>query len=142
VGDGDGVLDGAAGEGDLTEVGGGAGDRGLGVDVEGVEEGVAAAVFDEGDGVVAEPGDEGGGSVDRGGDVGGLALAVGSDDPDVAAGGTLVGHQAADEGDALAVRGPARDGDLEAVQGGVGGGGVEDDLWFQAKLSADPRVGC
>ena len=61
VGDGDGyadgVLDGAAGDGDLAEVEGAAGDdlSALG-DVEVGQQGVAAAVFDDADGVVVEPG--------------------------------------------------------------------------------------
>jgi hypothetical protein len=50
------------------------------------QQGVAAAVFDEADLVVVEPGLEAGRAVDVGGEVDGLALAIGVDDPDVAAG--------------------------------------------------------
>src|SRR5699024_1107771 len=50
--------------------------------------------------------------------------------PDVAAGGALVGHEAADEGDFFAVRRVAGDGDLEAVKGGVGGVGIENGAWL------------
>ncbi len=89
---------------------------------------MAAAVFDEADVVGAGPGEPGGGAVDVGGDVGGGLAAGCGDDPDVAAGGALVGHEAADEGDLFAVGGEAGDGDLEAVEGGGGGVGVEDEL--------------
>ena len=51
--------------------------------------------------------------------VGLAALGRGGDELDVAAGGALVGHEAADEGDVFAVGGEAGDGDLEAVEGGL-----------------------
>ena len=52
--------------------------------------------------------------------------AGGGDEVDVAAGGALVAHEAADEGDLAAVGGPAGDGDLQAVEGAGDFGGVED----------------
>jgi len=73
---------------------------------------MAAAVFDHTDSFVVNPGFVDGGSVDVRCDVEGGGFAVGVDDPDVSAGGTLVGHEAADEGDALAVGRPAGDSDL------------------------------
>ena len=60
----------------------------------------------------------------------GLGAEVGGgDEVDVAADGALVGHEAADEGDLLAVGGEARHGDLQAVEWGRGGGWVEERAW-------------
>ena len=122
VGAADSVLDGtAAADVDFAEVVGGVGDDDVLVGVGVGEQGVAAAVFDEADRVVVEPGLPGGRAVDAGGDVGGSALAVGVDDPDVAAGGALVGHQAADEGDAAC---------RQASSGGRRSGGRGVRIWW------------
>ncbi len=103
-------------------------DRAL-VDIPIDDERVAAAIFDEPDGVVVGPDRVGRCAVDVGCGVEEM-LAVSVDDPDVATGGTLVGHEASDDGEALAVRGPARDRDLEAVERTGDGDGIQDDAWI------------
>ena len=108
-------------------------------DVPDGEEGVAAAVFGEAEGVVSGPGEPSGAAGEIGGDVGRVA-AGGGDGPDVATSGALVGHEAADEGDALAIEGEAGNGELEAVHGGVGGVGVKDDLGLLA-VGLDVELG-
>ncbi len=125
-GDGGGVFDGASGDGGLAEIDGGAVNVSVFGDVVVGKEGAAAAVFDDADAVVVEPDLPAGGAVDVGSDVGGVAT-FGVDDVDVAAGRALVGHEAADEGDVLAVGRVAGDGDLQAVEGGGAGVGIEDD---------------
>src|SRR5208283_1908003 len=91
-----------------------------------------ADVLGDVEGVVVQPGDVGG----RGGTVGGDVLRLGSgrnagcgNDVDVAAGRALIAHQAADEGDLLAVGREAGDGDLEAVEVAGDFLRVEDGLW-------------
>ena len=92
AGNADGVFDGAAGNGHFAEIV-------LGVlccGRDGVvgEEVMAAAFFDEADVVGAGPGKISGGAIDAGSDVGGgVCFAFRGDDPDVAAGGALVGHE-------------------------------------------------
>ncbi len=85
------------------------------VDVDGGDVAVAADVLGEADDVWTDPLDEGDGRGAVGREV--LRLAAGGgDEVDVAAGRALIAHQAADEGDLLAVGRPARDGDLQAVE--------------------------
>ncbi len=111
---GDGIFDGAATHGDLAEVEGVTRDGGFGGDVPATEQGMAAVVFDEAEGGVVRPDLPGGCAVDIGSDVGGLA-ALCVDGVEVTAGGALVGHKAANEGDLCAVGREAGDGDLKAV---------------------------
>ena len=51
---------------------------------------------------------------------------------EVPAGGALIGHEPADEGDLRAVRRPARDRNLQAVERPFYGDRIEDRLWLRA----------
>src|SRR6185312_16298246 len=132
IGEGDGIFERAATYGHFAEIHRRTGNDGLRIYVHRVQQRMTATVFYEADGVVADPVFIAGRAVDAWSDVNRHA-AFGVDDPDIAASGALVAHQAADKGDVLAVGGPAGNGDLQAVHvagnslGGKHGAGLRAD---------------
>jgi len=103
--------------------------------------GASADVLGNAENLGRDPVEKGDGRRSSGGDVPRLA-AGGRDEVDVAAGRTLIAHQAADEGDLFAVGRPAGDGDLEIVELAGDLGGVEDRLWRWRRLRGGGWLDC